>query len=76
MTVRELLARFERVTGRLIPKIEAPARPGDPIGAFANVDRAQRVLGWSTGLTLDDAIRDAIAFAAVREDVLSKANLR
>ena len=42
MTVRELVAAFERVFGSRGPGREAPPRPGDAVGAFANVDRRRR----------------------------------
>ena len=38
VTVRELVAAFERVFGHDVPITEAPPRPGDAVGAFANVD--------------------------------------
>ena len=42
VTVRELVAAFERVFGHDVPITEAPPRPGDAVGAFANVDRSRR----------------------------------
>ena len=57
VTVRELVAAFERVFGRAVPIAEAPPRPGDAVGAFANVDRAHELLDWRTELTLDEAHR-------------------
>lgn len=60
VTVRELVAAFERVLGREIPKQEAPPRPGDVPGAFASVERAHKLLGWQTTLTIDQAIADAL----------------
>ena len=38
VTVRELVTAFERVFGHDVPITEAPPRPGDAVGAFANVD--------------------------------------
>ena len=38
VTVRELLSTFEQVFGRAVPTVEAPPRPGDAVGAYANVD--------------------------------------
>ena len=70
VTVRELLAAFERVYGATVPTREAPPRPGDSVGAFANVDRAVRLLGWRAELTIDEAIASALAWAARRKDVL------
>jgi UDP-glucose 4-epimerase len=70
VTVRELVASFERVFGRPVPVREAPPRPGDAIGAFANVDKARELLGWTTTLTLDDGIASALAWMDRRKEIL------
>jgi UDP-glucose 4-epimerase len=70
VTVRELIEAFERVTGTAVPTREAPPRPGDAIGAFANVDRARELLGWKTELSLDEAIASALAWGEKRHEVL------
>jgi len=70
VTVRELVASFERVFGRAVPVEEAPPRPGDAVGAFANVDKARDVLGWRSELTIDDGIASALAWARKRREVL------
>jgi UDP-glucose 4-epimerase len=69
-TVRELLSAFETVFGRPVPTREAPPRPGDAVGAYANVDKARDVLGWSSELSLEDAIGSALAWAERRHEVL------
>jgi UDP-glucose 4-epimerase len=73
VTVRELVAAFERVFGHQVPITTAPPRPGDAVGAFANVDRSQRLLDWRTELTVDDAIGSALAWADRRQEVLGYA---
>jgi UDP-glucose 4-epimerase len=70
VTVRELVAAFERVSGHDVPLTEAPPRPGDAVGAFANVDRATELLDWRTELSIDDAIASALAWADRRQAVL------
>jgi UDP-glucose 4-epimerase len=70
VTVRELVAAFEKVYGTSVPTTEAPPRPGDAVGAFANVDKSHRLLGWSTELSLQDAIASALAWGDKREQVL------
>jgi UDP-glucose 4-epimerase len=70
VTVRELVKSFERVFGQKVPIKEAPPRPGDAVGAFANVDKARDVLGWTSSLTIDDAITSALAWARKRKDIL------
>jgi UDP-glucose 4-epimerase len=70
VTVLELIAAFERVFGREVPTTTAPPRPGDAVGAFANVDRSRELLGWETELSIDEAIASALAWADRRQDVL------
>jgi UDP-glucose 4-epimerase len=70
VTVRELVASFERVYGKPVPLAEAPPRPGDAVGAFANVDRSAQLLAWKASLTLDDAIASALAWGEKRQEIL------
>ena len=70
VTVRELVAAFERVFGQSVPVKEAPPRPGDAVGAFANVDKARDVLGWTAELSLEDAIASAHAWGRKRKEIL------
>ena len=70
VTVRELVAAFEKVFGRPVPVREAPSRPGDVPGAFANVDKAHELLGWPSELSLEDAIASALAWGEKRQEIL------
>lgn len=70
VTVREMLASFERVFGKQVPTTEAPPRPGDAVGAFANADKARELLGWTTELSMDEAIESSLAWAAKRKEIL------
>lgn len=63
VTVRELVAAFERVTKQSMPVVEVDRRPGDQAGAYAIVDRAASVLGWRSERSVDDGVRDALAWA-------------
>jgi UDP-glucose-4-epimerase GalE len=45
-SVRDVVATVERVTGRTVPVVPAPRRPGDPAVLFASSDRIRRELGW------------------------------
>lgn len=58
VSVLELLAAFERASGREIPRKLAPRRPGDVAASYGDPSKAERRLGWSTRLTIDDACRD------------------
>ncbi|MBT2485410.1 UDP-glucose 4-epimerase GalE [Microbacterium sp. ISL-108] len=63
VTVRELVAAFERVTGEPLPVVETARRPGDQAGAFAIVDRAGEMLQWHAERSVDDGVRDALVWA-------------
>ena len=70
VTVREMVTAFEKVAGHPIPKVEKPPRPGDVAGAYANRDKAQRLLGWQPQLSIEQAISDALKWAAKRKEIL------
>ena len=53
-----------------MPITEAPPRPGDAVGSYANVDRASELLGWRTELGIDEAIASALAWGDKRQEVL------
>lgn len=70
VTVRELVTAFENVVGHPINKREMPPRPGDVAGAYANADTAARLLGWKAQLSIEDAVRHALAWAEKRPAIL------
>jgi UDP-glucose 4-epimerase len=43
---REVIRAVEKATGRTVPVVEAPRRPGDPPALYADSTKAQRELGW------------------------------
>jgi len=45
-SVREVIRVCEKVTGRHIPALEMPRRPGDPPKLVASAQKALRELGW------------------------------
>jgi UDP-glucose 4-epimerase len=69
-TVRELIASFSSVFGARVPVHEAPPRPGDSVGSFANVDKALDLLGWSADYGLEDGIASSLAWAKKRQEIL------
>ena len=70
ITVRELVQAFQKVYGKPVPVSEAAPRPGDAVGAFANVDKARDLLGWRASFSIEDAIASALAWGRRRKDVL------
>jgi UDP-glucose 4-epimerase len=62
-SVREVIAAAEEVTGRSIPAVERPRRPGDPPMLVAAGRRIREQLGWAPGKPeLTQIIADAWAF--------------
>jgi UDP-glucose 4-epimerase len=45
-SVRQVIAECEKVTGKKIPVVEKPRRPGDPPKLVASAEKAIRELGW------------------------------
>jgi UDP-glucose 4-epimerase len=46
-TVRQVIEAVERVSGRKVPVVEGPRRPGDPPALYANAGGAGRLLHWT-----------------------------
>jgi UDP-glucose 4-epimerase len=59
VTVLELLAAIERVTGKRVPATPAPRRDGDAPALLADNGLARRELGWSPTRNIDQIIADA-----------------
>ncbi len=57
-SVMELLHAFERSIGRELPYEVVDRRPGDVATCFADPALAERELGWSAALTVDDMCAD------------------
>lgn len=68
-TVRELVEAFGTVVGE-VKVDEGPRRPGDVVGAYARSDTAEQLLGWRAERSLEDGVRDALAWNARRPAVL------
>lgn len=59
VSVLELVAAYERVAGRSIPREFLPRRSGDVAVSYCDPSKAERELGWKAIHTIDDACRDA-----------------
>jgi len=63
VSVREVVAAVSRVTGREVPFVIAPRRPGDPSRLVASNAKARTELGWTPRLgSLDDIVATAWAW--------------
>lgn len=60
-SVLEVIQSVERVTGRAVPRRDAPRRPGDPPALVADSRRAREVLGWLPRFqSLDEIVASAL----------------
>jgi len=58
-SVLEVIQSFEKVSGRKLNYKIAERREGDVISAYADTTHANKVLGWKTESSLDDAMASA-----------------
>ena len=70
VTIKELTASFEKITGDPLKVRFGDPRPGDVAGVYTVSTKAKDVLGWKAELTETDAVRDAIAWLPVRKEKL------
>lgn len=70
VTVKELAASFEEISGDPLKVQFGDPRPGDVAGVYTVSSKAKDVLGWSAELTETEAVRDAIAWLPVRKEKL------
>ncbi|NEC13751.1 UDP-glucose 4-epimerase GalE [Streptomyces sp. SID8014] len=61
VSVRELIDLINEVTGKDIPPVVTPRRPGDPARVVASAERAAETLGWRARLTPRDMVASAWA---------------
>ncbi|WP_371662067.1 UDP-glucose 4-epimerase GalE [Streptomyces sp. NBC_00280] len=59
VSVREMIDRVNAVTGRTLPPVVAPRRPGDPARVVASADRIAAELGWKAKHDVQDMITSA-----------------
>ncbi|MHA6513545.1 UDP-glucose 4-epimerase GalE [Tessaracoccus sp. Z1128] len=70
VTVKELAASFEAISGDPLKVAYGPSRPGDVAGVYTVSSKAKDILGWEAKLTEQEAVRDAIAWLPVRKEML------
>ena len=61
-SVLEMIAAFENASGRKLPHKMVDRRAGDLPEMYADPTKAYKELGWKTELTVEDAMRDTIAY--------------
>lgn len=61
-SVRTLATLVSDLTGRPVPVLASPARPGDIGRQAADARRARATLGWTPRVSLVDGLRDLVAW--------------
>jgi UDP-glucose-4-epimerase GalE len=63
VSVRQIIASVERVTGRKVPAAVGPRRPGDPASLYCSPARIAGDLGWRARVAdLDEIVRSSWAW--------------
>ncbi|KAJ6826148.1 bifunctional UDP-glucose 4-epimerase and UDP-xylose 4-epimerase 1-like [Iris pallida] len=57
-SVLEMVAAFEKASGKKIPIKLSPRRPGDATAVYASTEKAEKELGWRAKYTIEDMCRD------------------
>jgi UDP-glucose 4-epimerase len=58
-SVLEMIAAFEKASGRRIPYTIGPRRPGDVAACYADTSLAEELLGWKAERGLDEMCEDS-----------------
>ncbi|EFH66219.1 hypothetical protein ARALYDRAFT_888609 [Arabidopsis lyrata subsp. lyrata] len=57
-SVLEMVAAFEKASGKKIPIKLCPRRSGDATGVYASTEKAEKELGWKAKYGVDEMCRD------------------
>lgn len=58
-SVLEVIAAFEKVSGKKLPYKIVERREGDITSAYANTEKANKILGWTAQSSLEEAMESA-----------------
>ena len=62
-SVLELVAAYEKASGKKVPYVFAPRRQGDIAACYADVSKAKKLLGWQAKYDIDDMCADNVRWA-------------
>ncbi|KAL1569041.1 UDP-glucose 4-epimerase Uge1 [Salvia divinorum] len=63
-SVLEMVAAFEKASGKKLPIKLCPRRPGDATAVYASIDKAEKELGWKAKYGIDEMCRDQWKWAS------------
>lgn len=61
-SVFEMIAAFEKASGKKLPYKVVERRAGDLAEIYADPSKAEKELGWKAELTIEDAMRDTMSY--------------
>lgn len=67
-SVKEVIAAFSEACGHQLPTVITPRRPGDAPFSYANASKAEKELGWTSQLDLNQMCKDAWNFITKNPD--------
>ena len=67
-SVLDMVAAFEQASGRKVPYVIDPRRPGDVAACYADPAKAARVLNWKARKNLADMCADAWRWQQMNPD--------
>ena len=62
MTIREFAEKIRQITGSTAPLQTQPLREDDPKQRQPDIEKARRLLGWEPKVTLEEGLRETIAY--------------
>ncbi|KAK4365338.1 hypothetical protein RND71_016696 [Anisodus tanguticus] len=63
-SVLEMVAAFEKASGKKIPLKMCPRRPGDATAVYASTEKAEKELGWKAKYGINEMCRDQWKWAS------------
>uniref|UniRef100_A0A7N0RBI3 UDP-glucose 4-epimerase n=1 Tax=Kalanchoe fedtschenkoi TaxID=63787 RepID=A0A7N0RBI3_KALFE len=63
-SVLEMVAAFEKASGKKIPIKLCPRRPGDATAVYASTEKAEKELGWKAKYGIEEMCRDQWKWAS------------
>lgn len=74
LTTGEGIRIVEEIIGRRAKIVRAPKRPGDQLKTHANIEKAQRVLGYNPTTSMREGLQNEVTW--YRENVLGRIDLQ
>ncbi|MBE6883536.1 MAG: UDP-glucose 4-epimerase GalE [Ruminococcaceae bacterium] len=63
-SVLDVVKAYEKASGKNVPYVIGPRRPGDVAASFADASEAKRVFNWEATLGIDEMCEDSWRFAS------------